>query len=205
MSEKYQRKQAALQRKRKQPSTKKPRQRTGNYRIFVGVLPTGELANKLQAVRKEIDPKTAAITPPHVTLAGVYWRSGPATVRNEDNVITQLKLLAPKISPFELNLENIRTFGHRVLYLGVEQSKELLALRRALIRILGEDKHRRFAPHLTLAMRLERPLFDEALTKLRDSEWGNGRFTAPITQLRLMQRGPNDLAWRSIQTLPLGK
>ncbi len=204
MSEKYQRKETRRL-KRKQALVKKPRQRTGDYRIFVGAFPSGELANRLQTVREDVDAKTAKITAPHVTLAGTYWRSGPATVKNEANIITQLTLLAPKLSPFELQLENIRTFGHRVLYLGVEQSPSLLAMRSALIKILGEDKHRRFTPHLTLAMRLKRPLFDDALAKLRESEWGNGRFTAPINELHLMQRGPDDPAWRSILTIPLAK
>lgn len=202
MSEKFKRKEFRRH-KQKRPLTKKPRQRTGDYRIFVGAFPTGELATNLQSIREELDVKTAKITAPHVTLAGTYWRSGPATVKNEANIITQFRLLAPKLSPFELQLQNIRTFGHRVLYLGVEQRPELLAMRTALIKILGEDKHRRFTPHLTLAMRLKRPLFDEALTKLRESEWGNGRFTSPINELHLMQRGPDDPAWRSILTIPL--
>ena len=48
-----------------------------DYRIFVGAFLEGELANAVQAIRQQYDPVTARITPPHVTSAGTYWRSGP--------------------------------------------------------------------------------------------------------------------------------
>jgi len=41
----------------------------GDYRIFVGAFPTGDFVDRVQALRKQRDPKTARITPPHVTLA----------------------------------------------------------------------------------------------------------------------------------------
>ena len=59
----------------------------GDYRIFVGAFPTGDFVDRVQALRKQHDPKTARITPPHVTLAGTYWRQGPATRDNETESI----------------------------------------------------------------------------------------------------------------------
>jgi hypothetical protein len=55
----------------------------GDYRIFVGAFPEGEVAERIQAVRSRHDAKTARITAPHVTMAGTYWRRGPATPENE--------------------------------------------------------------------------------------------------------------------------
>ena len=55
----------------------------GDYRIFVGVFPTGDLADRVQGLREQSDPVTARITAPHVTLAGTYWHTGPATPQNE--------------------------------------------------------------------------------------------------------------------------
>ena len=52
-------------------------------------------------------------------------------------------------------------------------------------------------------MRLKGETFMAALTNLKVTEWEDGRFTAPIHELRLMQRGPNDPAWRTIHTLTL--
>ncbi len=191
---------AVMQRKR----TPKPRQRRGDYRIFIGAFPGGALADEIQAIRAQFDPKTAVITPPHVTLAGTYWRSGPATAENEADLIARLEAMAGKIKPFSLELGGIRSFGSRVVYLGVKRTDDLLKVRATLIRLAGRDKHRRFAPHLTLAMRLNKADTAVMLTNLRATEWEHGRFTAPITELRLMQRGRDDAAWRVIYTLPLG-
>jgi len=65
--------------------------RAGSYRIFVGAFLTGELAERVQAVRLQHDAKTARIAAQHVTMAGTYWRSGPATPDNEPDAIARLK------------------------------------------------------------------------------------------------------------------
>lgn len=181
----------------------KPRQRSGDYRIFIGAFLDGELAEQIQAVRQQYDRETAVITPPHVTLAGTYWRTGPPTAENEAELIDRLEGMTGKIRAFDLELGGIRTFGRRVVYLGVRPTDELLTVRATLLRLAGRDKHRRFTPHLTLAMRLNQTDTAAMISELQKSEWENGRFPAPIHELRLMQRGPNDPAWRTIYQLPL--
>ena len=189
---------------KKKPKKKgTPRQRRGDYRIFVGAFPEGNKIDKIQQLRQQIDLKTAQITPPHVTLAGTYWRSGQPNANSEANLIEKLTALAPYLKPFSLQLGGIYTFGQRVIYLGVLPTKEMLAIRNQLLGVMGRDKHRQFKPHLTLAMRLKGSRFSETLAELRQSEWVNGRFTTPIRELRLMQRGADDPTWRTIHTLPL--
>ncbi len=179
-------------------------QNLGDYRIFVGAFPTGELAEAIQAVRKNYDAKTAAITAPHVTLAGTYWRSGPATANSEAATIARLQALVDRVSSFEMTLGGIHTFGSRVVYLGVAQTPELLAVREALLAILGRDKHgRSFTPHLTLAMRLSKQATAQMVAELQQGEWEYGRFQTPIHALHLMQRGPADAFWRAIAAFPL--
>ena len=190
------------EKKKKRPA-KPVRQRIGDYRIFVGAFPTGELAERIQRVREQYDLKTSQITAPHVTLAGTYWRSGPATAENEAELIDKLTQFSSKIRQFNLTLGGIYTFGQRVAYLGVAPSKELDWVRRQLLKQAGKDKHRQFKPHLTLAMRLKQPAFGEMLTELRQTEWHSDQFVSPINKLYLMQRGPDDAAWRSILTMPL--
>ena len=172
-----------------------------DYRIFVGAFPAGELADRIQAVRERYDPKTAAITAPHVTLAGTYWRTGPPTLQSEAGIIRRLETAAAGIPPFELLLNGGRSFPPRsrpVIYLAVEPTPGLLSARRTLLEALGADKHRRYTPHLTLAMRLEATAARAMLAELRGGEWDAQRWTAPIGELRLMQRGPQDPAWRAI-------
>lgn len=191
---------------RKKPKRKHtPRQRSGDYRIFVGAFPEGEKTEQVQQLREQLDWKTSQITPPHVTLAGTYWRTGQPTATNEGVLIEKLTTLAPLLKPFSLQLGGIYTFGQRVIYLGVLPTDDMLAIRNRLLGVMGRDKHRQFKPHLTLAMRLKGDKFDEALAELKASEWDDGRFTTPIHELRLMQRAPNDPAWRTIHTIPLTK
>lgn len=173
---------------------------TDDYRIFVGAFPTGELAERIQALRQRYDAKTARITAPHVTLVGTYWRTGSATPENETEAIARLQDVQNQIQPFELVLGGIRSFlpGTTVIYLHVEPTDGLLAARRILLQALGQDKHRHFVPHLTLAMRLSRAKTKSLLAQLQQSEWHTEQWSVPIDHLWLMQRGPNDPAWRYI-------
>lgn len=185
------------------PRKPKPRQRSGDYRIFIGAFPVGDVAEQIQAIRQQYDPQTAVITAPHVTLAGTYWRTGPATAENEAELIDRLEGMTGKIRAFDLELGGIRSFGRRVVYLGVKPTDDLLTVRATLLRLSGRDKHRRFTPHLTLAMRLDKTDSAAMIRELQTSKWENGRFTIPIHQLHLVQRGPDDPAWRTIYQLPL--
>lgn len=177
-----------------------------DYRIFVGAFPQGDLANRIQALREQYDPVTARITAPHVTLAGTYWRSGPATPANEAATVARLQASQSEFQPFALSLGGIAAFppaDRPVIYLQVEVTPALLAVRSALLNVLGPDKHRHFTPHLTLAMRLKGPAARQMVEQLQQSEWQTGRWSAPIDRLALMQRGPNDPAWREIAAVSL--
>ena len=189
-----------------QPKPKKkitPRQRSGDYRIFVGAFPEGEKIAQIQQLREQIDWQTSQITPPHVTLAGTYWRTGQPNASSESLLIDKLTSLAPYLKPMTLQLGGIYTFGQRVIYLGVLPTDDMVAIRNSLMSVMGKDKHRQFKPHLTLAMRLKGEALGQTLAELAQSEWMDGRFTTPIHELRLMQRGPSDPAWRTIHTIPL--
>ncbi len=179
-----------------------------DYRIFVGAFISGPLREDIQAIRQKYDPKTARITPPHITVAGTYWRSGPPTPENEAGAIEKLSHACLEISPFDLLLKGVKTFppqNHPIIYLDVEITEGLLAARQKLLRVLGMDKHgSRFAPHLTIAMRLDKQQADALLMDLRGSRWDVEKHAAAIKELRLMQRGSADPVWRAIGIFPLG-
>jgi 2'-5' RNA ligase len=181
-----------------------PRRR-GDYRVFVGAFPTGEIARRIQGLREASDPKTARITDPHVTLAGTYWRHGPATADNEAETIANLEAACSAIEPFELVLGGVQSFLplSAVVYLDVRPTDGLLAARQVLLEVLGRDKHRRFVPHLTLAMRLGRRRSRALLTQLRQTEWHDRHWAVPVDKLWFMQRGPGDPAWRYLYCLAL--
>jgi 2'-5' RNA ligase len=174
--------------------------RAGDYRIFVGAFPTGELAERIQSERLRHDAKTARITAPHVTLAGTYWCSGPATPDNERDTIARLQAVQGQLQPFELTMGGVESFlpFNNVIYLRIERTAGLLAARKVLLDALGPDKERRYTPHLTMTMRLDKGKTQALLKELKQSEWHSGRWTVPLDHLWLMQRGPDDPAWRYI-------
>lgn len=177
-----------------------------DYRIFVGAFPQGEIAARIQAIREHYDPVTARITAPHVTLAGTYWRRGPATPEQEAATITRLQALSGELPAVPLHLGGIALFApteRPVIYLQIELTPALLAVRAALLSVLGRDKHHHFTPHLTLAMRLKGPTARRMLDELHQSEWHSERWSVPIAQLAFMQRGPTDPAWREIGQVKL--
>jgi 2'-5' RNA ligase len=190
-----------------EPKTMSPRpvQPPPQYRIFVGAFITGELNERIQAVRERCDLKTARITPPHVTVAGTYRRMGLALPAYEKETIACLHALAGKIKKFELNLGGVEVFKtpRPVIYLDVAPDAGLLEARRALLAVLGDDRHDPYAPHLTLAMRPSPARLETIAAELRRSEWHTHRWSAPVSELRLMQRGPDEPAWRCIETIPL--
>lgn len=176
------------------------------YRIFVGAFPGGELVERIQLVRLKYDRRTAMITAPHVSLAGTYWRSGPATLENEAQTIASLQEAVQRIRPFNLRLGGIRIFppvDRPVIYLAVEETSELLQARCLLLESLGPDKHHRYNPHLTLAMRLRGVRAAAALAELNASPWNHSHWSAKIDELQLMQRGETDSAWRALTRFPL--
>ena len=171
-----------------------------DYRIFVGAFPQGDLADRIQAVRLRHDARTARITAPHVTLAGTYWRSGPPTPKNEAATVEQLRAIESRLRPFELKIAGVETFlpDTPVIYLRIEPTSELLAVRKSLLHVIGQDKQRHFTPHLTLTMRLDQSKTEALLAQLRQTDWHTQRWNVTIDQMWLMQRGAQDSAWRSI-------
>ncbi len=138
-------------------------------------------------------------------MAGTYWRSGSPTPENEAAAIEQLRAIENQLQPFEMKIGGIETFLPEtpVVYLHIEPTPELLAARRALLQVLGQDKQRQFISHLTLTMRLDTPKTEALLHQLRRTEWHTQRWSVLIDHLWLMQRGPHDPAWRYIHRIEM--
>jgi 2'-5' RNA ligase len=86
---------------------------SNTYRIFVGAFPSGELAARIQALRERLDPITARITPPHVTIAGTYTRTGKPASGSEIETIQKLSHLNHLVSAFDLQLKGIGVFPRK--------------------------------------------------------------------------------------------
>jgi 2'-5' RNA ligase len=92
---------------------------------------------------------------------------------------------------------------NNVIYLRIERTAGLLAARKVLLDALGPDKGRHYSPHLTLTMRLDETQTRALLQALKQTEWRTGCWVVPLDHLWLMQRGPDDPAWRYIYRVSL--
>ena len=105
----------------------------------------------------------------------------------------------------EMKIGGVATFlpQNPVIYLHVETTPELLAARRMLLQAIGSDKHRHFTPHLTLTMRLAARRTETLFEQLRQTDWLVQPRSVTIDHLWLVQRGPNDPAWRHIHRIEM--
>jgi 2'-5' RNA ligase len=167
------------------------------WRIFVGAFIDGEFADQVQNFRKQVDPRTAAVCPPHVTLAGTYYRDSG----DEGETIAMLERVLSGEPVFLLHFTGIGVFDNRtpVIHLTVEKTPPLLTVRDRILRILGPDRHPDFTPHLTLSMRLKHAAANKFLNEARMLDWLALPRTVEIHRLQLMQRGRQDASWRCLQ------
>lgn len=175
-------------------------------RIFIGAFPTGSIAADLQAIRIKYDPKTAKISSPHVTLAGIYEYSENWFLKNEEEIITKIQDICTNIPTFEIQLGGVRIFPSKrksIVYLEVVQTPDLLTARKELLSILGPDRHTHYTPHLTLAMRITDQQAKEMQSALSNKIWDQKQKTFSVASLQLMQRFPTDASWRTITVLQL--
>jgi hypothetical protein len=131
-------------------------------------------------------------------MAGTYWRNGSPTLENEAH--DRAADRSSRLRPFEMKIGGVETFlpDTAVIYLHIEPTPELLAVRGTLLRVIGQDKQRHFTPHLTLTMRLDARQTEALLKQLQQTAWLRQPWSITIDHLWLMQRGPNDPAWRYI-------
>ncbi|MGE0431926.1 MAG: 2'-5' RNA ligase family protein [Planctomycetota bacterium] len=176
--------------------------RKGDYRIFVGIFPEGDLANEIHALREHHDPQTALKTRPHVTLCGLFWRHGAAVAESEAETITNLQAALRVVPAFELRLGGIDTFGKDVAYIAAEATDGMLAARAVCREVLGADRDG-FVPHMTIAMRLPKERLLACAGELRTLKWHTDRYVLPVPYLSLMQRSREEPAWRAIAKMPL--
>jgi 2'-5' RNA ligase len=142
--------------------------------LCVGALQSDKLVERNQTIRQRYDPVTTSIGNPHVILAGVYWRGGPATPESEADSIHRLKSSAALIPCFDLILGGIAVFlpaSRQIIYLGIERTSQLLSSLKALLDFLGGDANHRYLIHLTLAIHLKKSAAQDMLDDLRGGDW----------------------------------
>ncbi|SKB40561.1 2'-5' RNA ligase [Salegentibacter holothuriorum] len=127
---------------------------------FLAIIPPEEIGKRIKSLKLEIaekyEAKHALKLPAHITLQIPFKISET----EEGKLIDSLKSFAENQKSFQLNLEDFGRFGQKVIFINIEDHKELISLHADLQIILHKNfilkKHETFSkihPHITLASR----------------------------------------------------
>ncbi|HKL35353.1 MAG TPA: 2'-5' RNA ligase family protein [Salegentibacter sp.] len=127
---------------------------------FLAIIPSEEISKRIKSLKLEIaekyNAKHALKLPAHITLQIPF--KIPET--EEKKLIASLKSFAENQESFPLNLKDFGRFGQKVIFINIEDHKELISLHADLQEILHNNfslkKHETFSkihPHITLASR----------------------------------------------------
>jgi len=156
---------------------------------FVGILAPEEINTKVlkwkQYMLEHFGCKVALRSPAHVTLIPPFRVAGEA----EDNLMTALQIFARPEKVFNLSLEKFSSFPPRVIFVSVQQSRELELLQKTLEMYMitnafpVKSSTRPFHPHITIANRdLKRSDYPKAFDYFRDKKY-SVTFTANAIHL----------------------
>jgi 2'-5' RNA ligase len=128
---------------------------------FIAILPPPELAEKVQAIKKEFvekyDSKEAYRRPAHFTLQAPF----EMPEADEEAIIPPLLSFAKHQQAFTVRLADFNHFRDDVIFIDVEDPSEMKSLHQNLISFLqneldftdGMIKDKNFRPHMTVAYR----------------------------------------------------
>ena len=129
---------------------------------FIAIVPEEPVFSEIKVFKTEFkdrfNSKAALRSPPHITLHMPFkWKE-----EKEDRLIKPLGEMAGELKPFNLILNSFGAFPPRVIYVKVDESKELDALHKSVRNLAKASWHiyppkggqdRPFRPHMTAAFR----------------------------------------------------
>lgn len=127
--------------------------------------PSKPIQDEVNSYRKRYDPHYALI-PPHITLKEAFEASDDEI----ETLITELKTIANKTSPFSININKVSTFSPvtNTIYLKVEPIQDLFDLHDNMQtgKFPKNDEYS-FVPHITLAQKLKYEEYSDVFGSLQ--------------------------------------
>ena len=138
---------------------------------FIAVVPNEGVSSEVESFKKEVAEKFgsnhALRSPPHITLHMPFkWKNHKELV-----MLDLIGNLNDEITPFQIELNGFDFFEPRVVFVNVEENKELENLQSKVVRECRKKlnldnanyKDRPFHPHMTIGFRdLKKPAFYQA-------------------------------------------
>ena len=175
---------------------------------FIAIVPEEPVFSEVKAFKSEFkdryNSKAALRSPPHITLHMPFkWNE-----EKEERLIKPLKQLAVEYQPFSLLLNDFGAFPPRVIYVNVDESKELDALQKDVKKLAKTSWHihppkggldRPFRPHMTIAFRdLKKSSFHEAWPEFKERKYST---TFEVKDICLLKH--NGKSWDVLERIPL--
>lgn len=175
-------------------------------KYFIAIVPEGDVqvrATELKMRLKEkFNLKYALRSPAHVTLKMPFlWNEA-----KEDRLSDKLECFFKEQSAFSLRLRRIGNFADRVIFIKVEEKKELFELQRQLVdfcktelNLMQELSDYAYHPHMTVAFKdVKKRMFSEYLEWLRTQGFSA---RTEVNQVALLKR--EDGKWKAIRVFLL--
>lgn len=165
-------------------------------KYFLALVPPQEILEKATAIklliRDEYGIKYALKSPPHVTLKMPFSYIEAKESFLEEKLTNFLK--AQK--PFRVKIAGVGNFGRRVIFLGIEESSELLQLQSSLttfckreLNLVEELSDRNYHPHLTVAFKdLKVGQFDKVLALVKTQGFQAEYFVKELQVLKRLEQ-----------------
>jgi len=175
-------------------------------KYFIAIVPEGEVQEratelKLQ-LREQFNLRYALRSPAHITLKMPFlWNEA-----KEDRLMARLEVFFSQRPAFQLKVRKIGTFGDRVLFVKVEERKELMALQQELVnwcrqelKLVEELSDYAYRPHMTVAFKdVKKNRFSEYLDFVK-AQGFSARLE--VRQIALLKR--KEGKWSVLKLFPL--
>ena len=147
---------------------------------FIAILPSQEIREELQALKvqfkEEYQSKGSLNSPAHITLHMPF----KLKLKKLESLNATLSEISKQTSVFNLKLKDFSCFEPRVIFVNVEENKNLEILQKELLNQMKRKlnifnanyKERAFHPHITLAFRdLKKPEFYKAWNEFSEKRY----------------------------------
>ncbi|SNS31417.1 2'-5' RNA ligase [Belliella buryatensis] len=129
-------------------------------KYFIAWVPSEKLCDQVHQLKLNLKDtfglKYALKSPPHITLKMPFnWNEA-----KEDILLEKLKGYAKNLKAFSIQFDGFGRFGKRVIFVKVNENKDLIALQSNLttfckkeLKLVSELSDRNYHPHMTIAFK----------------------------------------------------
>ncbi|SIS55765.1 2'-5' RNA ligase [Belliella pelovolcani] len=129
-------------------------------KYFIAWVPSEALFDQVHQLKLKLKDtfglKYALKSPPHITLKMPFsWNEA-----KEGILIEKVKEFSNNLKPFSIQIDGFDRFGKRVIFVRVNENKDLIALQSSLttfckqeLKLVSELSDRNYHPHMTIAFK----------------------------------------------------